>query len=154
MSTYRFLPWDIAEQSPTISRQWAFNLNNVVDSLDSTTNLATSLRTFTEALDTAIQGINSDIAVIFNRIHEFRHDRVATGSLTAGSYTDITLTWAVPFVDENYTVVAGILDSSAAGANLNVERVVSKTKDAAVIEVHHEGELASSGIIHGIAIHD
>lgn len=78
--------------------------------------------------------------------------RVSTGALAAATTSDVTVTWATPFADTNYTVVATVEDSTA---SLDVRRIKSKTTTAAVVSVRNSDAInARTGTLHVVAVAD
>lgn len=80
--------------------------------------------------------------------------RVTTGAIGAGVSALVTLTWAVAFVDANYTVAVSVLDSTAAVASLQVVHVESVTATAVVVRVQNTSAGALTGTLQVIGIHD
>lgn len=77
-----------------------------------------------------------------------------TGVVAGGARAQINLTWPIPYGDSNYTVVASVLDTSAAGTGLRVERVRVKTATGITVQVINDSGGNLTGTVHAIAIHD
>lgn len=84
---------------------------------------------------------------------QFQTKRVATGSILANLFSNITVTWDGAFPDANYTINYAI-ETSGTGL-LGVDSIVSRTATACVIAVKNLSLLAAnSGTLHITAIHD
>lgn len=77
--------------------------------------------------------------------------RMSTGALAANAKTQITLTWANPFADTNYSVVASVVDSNTA---LSIEQIVSYTTTAVTVNIYNAASVAVTGTLIVIAVHD
>jgi hypothetical protein len=84
----------------------------------------------------------------------FKHKRVSTGSVTAGSTALITITWGTAFLNTNYTVVAMVEDSTTAVASLVTVHIESKTTSAVTVRVVNNSAGSLTGTVHVIAVHD
>ena len=83
------------------------------------------------------------------------HKRVTTGSITASSAANITVTWDTPFADANYTVVATLDETTETNySEFYVERLINKTKDDIDVRVQNKSVSAKTATINIIAIHD
>lgn len=87
---------------------------------------------------------------------EQRHARITTSSVAALTAADITVTWAQPFANANYTIAPSVLQSdTAATLSLTLVRVVSQANASCVIQVFNQNATtAKTGTIHAIAMHD
>lgn len=84
---------------------------------------------------------------------ESRSVRADTGSIPATLVVNTAITFPVAMTDDDYTVVATILDADDPG--LRVLRVASKSATGVVVTiVNDDPALARQGDIHVIAIHD
>jgi hypothetical protein len=84
----------------------------------------------------------------------FKHSRVTTGSVAAGSTVLVTVTWSTAFADANYTVMASVLDSTTTSLSLSVVHVESITASAVTVRVLNNALGALTGTLHVIAVHD
>lgn len=82
-----------------------------------------------------------------------KHVRQAI-TVPASSSALITVTWSVPFADNNYTVVATAADSTAATASLSVLHIESVAADKVAIRVNNTSTGSITGGLHVIAMHD
>ncbi len=80
--------------------------------------------------------------------------RVTTGSVGAGASALITLTWPVAFPDTNYSVVASVVDSTAAALSLSVVHVETVSASAVAVRVVNNSAGALTGSVNAIAVHD
>lgn len=83
-----------------------------------------------------------------------KHSRVTTGSVAGLGSALVTVTWTTAFADTSYTVVASVLNSTAATAALKVTHVESITASAITVRVENTSVVALTGTLHVIAIHD
>ncbi len=83
-----------------------------------------------------------------------KHKRVTTGSVAGGATALVTVTWTTPFGDANYSVVASVVDSTAAVASLSVVHVETVTAAAVQVRVTNAAVGAITGTIDVIALHD
>lgn len=83
-----------------------------------------------------------------------KHARVATGSVASAAAPLITITWATPFADANYTVAASVLEGSATSLSLRVAHVETITAEAVTVRLKNDAAGALSGTVHVIAVHD
>lgn len=83
-----------------------------------------------------------------------KHQRVTTGSISAGARADVTLTWTTAFADTNYTVQCTVLDTSGAGTGLRFERLRSLSATAIIAQVINDAGGSLTGTLHCTAIHD
>lgn len=84
-----------------------------------------------------------------------KDQRVTTGSITAGAFADVTLTWTTAFTDTNYTVVCDVIDSSSTAAtSLTLDHIDSVTAATVVATVHNANIAAKTGTLHCHAMHD
>lgn len=84
----------------------------------------------------------------------FKHGRVTTGSISAGSTALVTLTWGTTFADTNYTVSAEVEDSTTSSLSLSVVHVESKTAGAVAVRVLNNSVGSLTGTLDVIAVHD
>lgn len=84
----------------------------------------------------------------------FRSQRVTTGAVGGSSSALVTVTWAVPFTDTNYTVVVSVVDSTASTAALSIMHIEAITKTAIQVRVQNSAVGALTGTLHAIATHD
>lgn len=84
----------------------------------------------------------------------FKHGRVTTGSISAGSTALVTLTWTTAFADANYTVSAEVEDSTTSSLSLSVVHVESKTASAVAVRVLNNSVGSLTGTLNVIAVHD
>jgi hypothetical protein len=84
----------------------------------------------------------------------FKHARITTGSIGAGSTAPITNTWVTAFADANYTVSASVVDSTASSLSLSVVHIDSVTTTNVVVRVLNNAVGSLTGVLHLIAIHD
>jgi hypothetical protein len=91
---------------------------------------------------------------IFTNASGFKHARISTGSIGAGSTAPITNTWVTAFADANYTVSASVVDSTASSLSLSVVHIDSVTTTNVVVRVLNNAVGSLTGVLHLIAIHD
>jgi hypothetical protein len=84
----------------------------------------------------------------------FKHGRVTTGSIGAGSSALVTLTWGSGFANTNYTVTADVEDSTTSTSSLKVVHIESKTTGSVVVRVENTSGGSLTGTLNVIAIHD
>lgn len=82
-----------------------------------------------------------------------KHVRQAI-TVPASSSAAVTVTWSVPFADNNYTVVATAADSTGATASLSVLHIESVAADKVIIRVNNTSGSSITGGLHVIAMHD
>src|SRR5215208_5588793 len=80
--------------------------------------------------------------------------RVTTGSVTASSQLEVTVTWPQAFASTNYTVMATVEESTATTDTLQVKKIVSKTVNDCLIRVVNANASARTGVLHLIGISD
>lgn len=78
--------------------------------------------------------------------------QVSTGSIGAGARSDVTLTWSAAFADTNYVPTCTVVDTSAAGAGLRLERIRSVTTTAIVVQVINDSDRSLTGTLNCNAI--
>lgn len=83
-----------------------------------------------------------------------KHQRVTTGSLTAGSFTNVTLTWTTAFVDSNYTAFCSVVDSTSAAVGLSIDHVQSVNAGTVVVTVKNGAAGSLTGTLECGAMHD
>jgi hypothetical protein len=91
---------------------------------------------------------------VFTNASGFKHARISTGSIVAGSTAPITNTWVTAFADANYTVSASVVDSTASSLSLSVVHIDSVTTTNVVVRVLNNAIGSLTGVLHLIAIHD
>ena len=80
--------------------------------------------------------------------------RVTTGSVTASSQLEVTVTWPQAFPSTSYTVSATVEESTAATDTLKVLKVVSRSTTDCVVRVQNVNASARTGTLHLIGISD
>lgn len=84
--------------------------------------------------------------------------RVDCGALATTTNKDVVVTWAVPFPDANYTVVAMMVDTvSTANADALRQAVGAQTASGVTIRITSgttTSYLAGQLFLHVIAVHD
>ena len=83
-----------------------------------------------------------------------KHSRVTTGSIGAGATALVTVTWGTAFADASYTVVASVLDSTAALASLSVVHIESQSASQVKVRVSNASAGNLTGTLNVIALHD
>lgn len=83
-----------------------------------------------------------------------KHVRITTGSIGAGVSALVTHTWATTFADANYTVAAGLIDSTAATASLRIVHIEAVTATQVKVRVENTSAGALTGTLNLIALHD
>src|SRR5215208_5194936 len=78
--------------------------------------------------------------------------RVTTGSVTASSQLEVTVTWPQPFASTGYTVMATVEEATAATDTLKVLKVVSRSTTDCVVRVQNVNASARTGTLHLIGI--
>lgn len=94
---------------------------------------------------------SSGISNISNAI---KHQRVTTGSISAGATALVTLTWSTAFTDSNYTVSASVVDATTSSLSLSVVHVESISASSVTVRVLNNAVGSLTGTLHCIAIHD
>lgn len=84
----------------------------------------------------------------------FKHARVTTGSIAAGSTALVTVTWSTAFADTSYTVQASVLDSTTTSLSLSVVHIESIAAGSITVRVINNSVGALTGTLHCVAIHD
>ncbi len=84
----------------------------------------------------------------------FKHARVTTGSISAGSTALVTITWGTAFADANYTVSASVVDSTTSSLSLSVVHVESVSASAVTVRILNNAVGSLTGTVNVIAIHD
>jgi hypothetical protein len=79
--------------------------------------------------------------------------RQATGSLTTGATTDVTVTWGTAFADANYSVTANF-EQNLAFAGAVTCMVKTRSAASCVISVRNQHGSSVNGSIDAIAVHD
>ncbi len=83
-----------------------------------------------------------------------KSQRTTTGSISGGGTALVTVTWPAPFADTNYTVVASIVDVTAAVASLSIVHVESIAASAIMVRVANAAVGALTGTVQALALHD
>jgi len=86
-----------------------------------------------------------------------RTARVSGPAMSASTTADITVTWATPFADTNYTVAVNVQENLSTVANgVIVRQIRSKTADGIVVRVSNGSQVFAAGDItlHATATHD
>lgn len=84
----------------------------------------------------------------------FKHVRVTTGSVGAGSTALVTITWVTAFADANYTCVAQVLEATTSSLSMSVVHIESITASAVTVRVLNNALGALTGTLNLIAVHD
>lgn len=92
-------------------------------------------------------GVNNDSSGV-------KHARVTTGSISGGSTSLVTVTWATAFADANYTVQAQVQDSTSTSLSLSVVHIESISASAVTVRVLNNAVTSLTGTLHVTAIHD
>lgn len=91
---------------------------------------------------------------LFNDASGFKHARVTTGSVGTGARADVVITWPTAFANANYTPSVSVLETSAAGTGIIVERIRAKIAASITVQVLNESGGALTGTLQAIAVHD
>lgn len=83
-----------------------------------------------------------------------KHQRVTTGSITAGASSVVTLTWTSAFADANYTVTCSVVDTTTAAASLRVVHVESVVAASTGVRIENTSAGSITGTLDCIAMHD
>lgn len=83
-----------------------------------------------------------------------KHARVTTGSVGAGATALITYTWPTAFSTAAYTVVASVIDATAAVASLKVVHIETISTTQVKVRVENTSAGALTGEVQLIAMHD
>lgn len=112
----------------------------------------------------ALTALEERIAAAFNGLPApgpagpaIRTARAPIPALAANSITDVTVTWATPFVDADYTVSATVADGVTSLVNGSITRQIrSQTAGGCVIRVSNGAASQAAGIatLHVVAVHD
>jgi len=81
-----------------------------------------------------------------------RSARTATGTLAAGLRQDVTITWSAAFPSTDYVPVCSVLDESASGLGIVVERMRAKTLTGITVQVFNGALLSDSGTVECVAL--
>lgn len=84
----------------------------------------------------------------------FKHARVTTGSVSAGSTALVTVTWTTAFADANYTCNASVLDSTTSSLSLSVVHLETISASAVTVRVLNNAVGSLTGTLHLSCIHD
>ena len=76
---------------------------------------------------------------------------VTTGSVAAGARVDVALSWPVAYVDASYVAIAVVLDTSASGVGLTVERLRALTAAGVTAQIFNASAGALTGTLLGLA---
>lgn len=86
-----------------------------------------------------------------------RTKRVPVPAMGANSLLDVTVTWATPFADANYTVTGTVEDPVSNSVDAAIMRQVrSRTAAGCVMRISNGGSAqpANEQTLHVIAVHD
>jgi hypothetical protein len=83
-----------------------------------------------------------------------KHQRVTTGSLTAGTFTNVTLTWKAAFADANYTPVCSVTDATSAAVGLSIDHIQLVTAASVIAVVKNGAAGALTDTLNCTALHD
>lgn len=98
------------------------------------------------AISTGIDGVNK---------FGLKHGRSSTGSIAAGTHAPVTVTWGgTGFLDANYTPVCSILDTSAGGVAMSIDRITAQTATTMTVQVFNGSAGSLTGTLNCIGIHD
>lgn len=87
----------------------------------------------------------------------FKHTRVGTGSISAGTRASVTVTWpGTAFADLNYTEICSVEDGTtgATAAGLVLERVNAKAVGSIAVTINNPSGGAVTGTVNCSAAHD
>jgi len=76
-----------------------------------------------------------------------RAARVATGTILAGLRQDVILTWPQAFPAGDYACLCSVLDESAAGLGVVVERVRSRSTSSVTVQIFNMALASGSGTV-------
>ena len=83
-----------------------------------------------------------------------KHTRISTGSIGSGASVLVTVNWTTAFADAAYTVVASVLDSTAATASLSGVHLETQTAGGVKVRVANGSAGSLTGTLQVIALHD
>lgn len=86
-----------------------------------------------------------------------RTSRTSVPAMAANTLLDVTVTWATPFADANYTVTAIIEDGVSAAVSASIVRQIrSRTATGCVIRISNgsPGQADGEQVLHVVAVHD
>jgi hypothetical protein len=118
------------------------------------TNTTNSGTVLTEASRWLASGVFQFNIGVANNGGGFKHSRVSTGSVGAGSTALVTITWGTAFADTNYTVGVDVQDSTTSSLSLSVVHIESKTAAAITVRVINNSVGSLTGTLHAVAVHD
>ncbi len=97
----------------------------------------------------------SQDAFVNNNGGGFKHDRVTTGAIAAGTRTSVTLTWAKAFADPDYNVTCNVLDAATGGSlqGLVFERLRSVVVASVSATIFNPTAGALTGTLYCTAVH-
>lgn len=84
----------------------------------------------------------------------FKHKRITTGVVTAGSRVAVSVAWTTPFLSASYTIMAVVFDSTGStAAGLRVERITGQSATSCTIQVYNTDTVTDrTGTIHIFAV--
>lgn len=91
---------------------------------------------------------------LYLKVDGLRQGRITTGSIGAGASALVTLTWATAYKDTNYTVIASVLNATAAAASLRVVHIETISTTQVAVRVENTSAGALTGTLHLIGFHD
>lgn len=107
------------------------------------------------ALETRIKAAFDALPVSSSPV--VRTSRPSVPAMAANTQADVTVTWATPFADANYTVVATVEDAVSTGVSASIVRQIrSRTATGCVIRISNgsPGQADAEQILHVVAVHD
>lgn len=82
-----------------------------------------------------------------------RAAQVTTGSIAGAASSSITVAWPSDWENDDYTVVASVLEATATDSTLRVHHIESKTATQVVVRViNDDGTNAKTGTLHVVGM--
>jgi hypothetical protein len=121
---------------------------------DGVLNVDTTLPQFTNLDVATLAGQAVEYSQFENFSAKIKAQRLTTGVVPAASSSVVTLTWAVPYDDDAYTVTVSVQDATADVLSLALVHVESKTDTDITVRIRNGAAVDITGTLHAIAIHD
>jgi len=104
---------------------------------------------------TTLQGAVTNLSVnnqVSNNSNGLKHIRLSTGVVAAGATALVTVTWTNAFATANYTVVASVVDATAAVASMSIVHIEAVNTTDVKIRVVNNSAGNITGTLHVIAM--
>lgn len=91
---------------------------------------------------------------IVNNGSGVKHIRVSTGSLLGNSQNQISVLWPQPFADANYTLTCNVYQNPISNIQLSMVELGNYDQNGFQVAINNSSNLAQTGTLFCIAIHD